>query len=242
MSDVKVSIESRNKEDHPLVASLLAILLVVLCLWASVWQFNRGTARHELNSRIASHISQGPTSLEKIALNIDDAEWRKISIDGTFDSSHQILLRNRYSEGKYGFDLLTLFTATSGQSFWVDRGWIAPGADATSTPKLPITPKTQVSILGSVRLDHSLPRGSFFAIPSNNKENLISRWNAQAQYANGTEKYYVDLLDSSDPQLKPGSPVELPELTDGPHMAYALQWLFFAGMVVYGRILLRRSR
>ena len=111
MSDVKVSIESRNKEDHPLVASLLAILLVVLCLWASVWQFNRGTARHELNSRIASHISQGPTSLEKTALNIDDAEWRKISIEGTFDSSHQILLRNRYSEGKYGFDLLTLFSA-----------------------------------------------------------------------------------------------------------------------------------
>jgi surfeit locus 1 family protein len=36
-------------------------------------------------------------------------------------------------------------------------------------------------------------------------------------------------------------PVELPELSDGPHMAYALQWVFFAGLVIYGRRLIRKT-
>jgi cytochrome oxidase assembly protein ShyY1 len=57
-----------------------------------------------------------------------------------------------------------------------------------------------------------------------------------------TENYYIDLLTASDPKMTPAVPVELPELTDGPHMAYALQWLFFAGLVGYGRLLLRRAR
>jgi cytochrome oxidase assembly protein ShyY1 len=33
----------------------------------------------------------------------------------------------------------------------------------------------------------------------------------------------------------------LPELSDGPHMAYALQWIFFGGLVIYGRFLIRRD-
>ena len=41
--------------------------------------------------------------------------------------------------------------------------------------------------------------------------------------------------------MNPDVPVELPELSDGPHMAYALQWLFFAGLVVYGRRLIRKT-
>ena len=238
MTDVKVSI--KNKENHPLVATLLALLLVGLCIWASSWQYSRGVARHAMNARIATHVLQNPVDFSTIAKDINAAEWRKVSVQGTFDSSHQILLRNRYSEGKYGFDLLTLFTARSGEVFWVDRGWIAPGKNATLTPELPKTTSSEVQILGRVRLDHWLPQGSFFAISARNK--LVPQWNAQAKYSQETQKYYLDLLDSNSVELVPASPVELPDLSDGPHMAYALQWLFFAGLVIYARIRLRRGR
>jgi len=49
------------------------------------------------------------------------------------------------------------------------------------------------------------------------------------------------LLSGSSPSLTPAVPAQLPELSDGPHMAYALQWLFFGGLVVYGRFLIRRD-
>jgi surfeit locus 1 family protein len=84
-----------------------------------------------------------------------------------------------------------------------------------------------------------LPRGAFFAISSNGQE-IVSKLNAQSQL--NTENYYIDLINGSIPQLTPAAPATLPELSDGPHMAYALQWIFFAGLVGYGRILIRRTR
>ena len=68
----------------------------------------------------------------------------------------------------------------------------------------------------------------------------MSELNAQSQL--DTEKFYVDLLSGSENSLTPEAPAQLPELSDGPHMAYALQWIFFGGLVVYGRILIRRAR
>jgi cytochrome oxidase assembly protein ShyY1 len=179
--------------------------------------------------------------LDAIGNDVSAAEWRKVSITGKFDPEHQILLRNQYSQGAYGFDLLTLFTDTGSRAFWVDRGWIAPGENANSTPALPETSRAIVAITGRIRLENSLPQGSFFAVSPGNK-NLISKWNAQSKTSTETENFYIDLLSASDSAMTPAVPVELPELTDGPHMAYALQWLFFAGLVGYGRLLLRRAR
>lgn len=231
----------RGRESHAIITTIFALLLIALCLWASHWQYQRGVARHHRNFVIASHVDQPITTLDALGPDVAGAEWRKVSITGRFDSAHQILLRNQYSQGTYGFDLLTLFTDTGSRTFWVDRGWIAPGKSATATPALPNTSANIVSITGRIRLEDSLPQGSFFAISPGSK-NLISRWNAQSKTSGKTESFYIDLLTASDPSMTPTVPVELPELTDGPHMAYALQWLFFAGLVGYGRLLLRRAR
>ena len=241
MTKTEFSPSPRGKESHAIGTTFLALLLITLCLWASHWQYSRGVARHHRNFIIASHVDQPITTLDAIGSDVSGAEWGKASITGKFDPDHQILLRNQYSQGKYGFNLLTLFTDTRSRTFWVDRGWIAPGATATATPSLPKTSTAVVAITGRIRLENSLPQGSFFAISPGSK-NLISRWNAQGKTSTETENFYVDLLSASDPAMTPAVPVELPELTDGPHMAYALQWLFFAGLVGYGRLLLRRTR
>ena len=241
MTKIESSPSPRGKESHAFLTKVLAVALMGLCLWASHWQYARGVARHHRNFVIASHVNQTITTLDAIGPNVAGAEWRKVSITGRFDPRHQILLRNQYSQGAYGFDLLTLFTDSRSRSFWVDRGWIAPGKNATSTPELPETSSSVVAIVGRIRLENSLPQGSFFAITPGSKD-LISKWNAQSKTSGKTENFYVDLLSASDPAMSPAVPVELPELTDGPHMAYALQWLFFAGLVGYGRLLLRRAR
>jgi len=241
MTKTEPSPSPRGKESHAIATTVFAVLLIGLCLWASHWQYVRGVARHHRNFIIASHVDQPATTLDAVGSDVNGAEWRKVSITGKFDPSHQILLRNQYSQGAYGFDLLTLFTDTGSRTFWVDRGWIAPGKNATLTPNLPNTTTTIVAITGRIRLDDSLPQGSFFAISPGSK-NLISKWNAQSKSTIKTENFYIDLLTASDPSMTPAVPVELPELTDGPHMAYALQWLFFAGLVGYGRLLLRRAR
>jgi surfeit locus 1 family protein len=188
---------------------------------------------------IEENIAAPKISLENAAGDLTKNEWRTVTTQGVFDASQTILLRNRYFEGKYGFEFLTLFTSSKSEKFWVDRGWIVAGKDALTAPVIPNTPTGTVEITGRLRLDTSLPRGSFFAIPASGS-GLISKWNAQNEVV--TEGFYLDLLNGSTTELTPKVSAQLPELSDGPHMAYALQWIFFAGLVGYGRFLIRRSR
>lgn len=211
----------------------------MLCLWAAQWQYHRGIDRHARNTVIEERIAKEPLPLSKVESNLADYEWQTISATGRFDSNKQILLRNRYNEGKYGYEVLTLFTSDNSENFWVDRGWVEAGATATTPPVVTPVPESRVSITGRLRLDSSLPRGSFFALPGKG-QGLVSELNAQSQL--NTEKFYIDLLSGSESELTPAVSAQLPELSDGPHMAYALQWIFFGGLVIYGRILIRRTR
>ena len=234
-----MSLEKKAKEPWSFLKSLIALALVVLCLWGAQWQYHRGVDRHARNTVIEERITRDAIALSEIDRNLANNEWQTVSTSGSFDQSQQILLRNRYSEGKYGYEVLTLFTSTTGEKFWVDRGWVQAGATATTPPAITKVPDSEVSITGRFRLDSSLPRGSFFALPGAG-EGLVSELNAQSQL--DTEKFYIDLLSGSEPSLTPDVPAQLPSLSDGPHMAYALQWLFFGGLAVYGRFLIRRSR
>lgn len=228
-----------QREPWALLKSLLALILIVLCLWAAQWQYQRGVDRHARNFTIMKQIALLPIPLINVGSMPAQYEWQSVTISGEFEVGNQILLPNRYSEGVYGFEVLTLFTAIDGERFWVDRGWVKAGRSASTPPQVTEVPKGRVEITGRLRLDSSLPQGRYFALPANGS-GLVSKLNAQSQLR--TEKYYLDLLNGSDESLRPVVPAELPVFSDGPHMAYALQWIFFAGLIVYGRLLIRRAR
>jgi surfeit locus 1 family protein len=229
----------KTKEQWALLKTVIALLLIIFCLWGSQWQYHRGVDRHARNAVIEDRIAKSPIELITVTGNLPDYEWQTVSTTGSFNTDKQILLRNRYNDGKYGYEVLTLFSSIENKSFWVDRGWVQAGATATTPPVVTALLQGEVSITGRLRLDSSLPRGSFFALPGKG-QGLVSELNAQSQL--NTEKFYIDLLSGSDNSLTPEVPAQLPELSDGPHMAYALQWLFFGGLVIYGRILIRRTR
>ena len=227
-----------EKEQYAFLKTLVAISLVLLCLWAAQWQYQRGVDRHARNVLIAEQSQLPPIEFKNLLGNIADYEWRKISLKGSFDDKNQILLRNRYHDGMYGFEQLTLFVFDE-RKIWVDRGWVKAGSDATVPPQLQPTNQGLISIDGRLRLDSSLPRGKFFVVANDSERNLVSQLDARKGIQ--TEKFYIDLISASDASMNPDVPVDLPELSDGPHMAYALQWLFFAGLVIYGRRLIRKS-
>jgi cytochrome oxidase assembly protein ShyY1 len=228
----------KSGEKQVLFKTFIALLLIIGCLWASQWQFHRGEDRKARNALIEERINIAQVPLSTLRSEVTEHEWRVVTTRGIFDSTNQILLRNRYFEGKYGYGVLTRFTTDSGDTIWVDRGWVQAGASATIAPKTPAVPAGEVTITGRLRLDTSLPSGSFFALPINEDEGLISKLNAQSGLA--SENYYIDLISGSDPLLTPKAPSEIPSLSDGPHLAYAVQWVLFAALVVYGRYLIRK--
>ena len=226
------------KERYAFLKTLVALLLILLCLWAAQWQYHRGVDRHARNTLIIEQSLLPAVELGELTGNIDSFEWRTISFQGVFDDKNQILLRNRYNEGVYGFEQLTLFVFDQ-RKIWVDRGWIKAGSNATIPPQLQQTSDESVRITGRLRLDSSLPQGKFFAVANNAQRDLVSQLDARKGIQ--TEDFYIDLISVSDTAMNPDVPVELPELSDGPHMAYALQWIFFAALVSYGRRLIRKT-
>ncbi len=228
-----------SKEPRSFFKSLVALLLIAACLWASQWQFQRGIDRQDRNAIIESQLQLSAIDLSQTKRDFPKYEWRTVTTLGTFDSAKQILLKNRYFEGVYGYEVLTRFTSGDGRSFWVDRGWVKAGKDATTAPIVSAPPTEEVSIKARLRLDRSLPQGAFFALPSSGG-GMISKLNAQTD--SQSEGFYLDLLSGSLDSLTPEVPAQIPELSDGPHLAYALQWIFFAGLVIYGRILIRRGQ
>ena len=234
---------NKNKhEPFALAKSSLALVMILSCLWASQWQYHRGADRHDRNYEITSHSALPLAHLESVISSIDNNEWRRVTAEGTFSNERQILLRNRYFEGKYGFEILTAFTSSAGRLFWVDRGWVQAGASAVEEPEIIPAPQGEVEIVGRIRFDRSLPQGNFFALPTDGT-GLISEANAQSSNASvGIDSpFYLDLLEGSLPELTPVVTAELPELSDGPHLAYAVQWIIFAGLIGYGRFLIRRE-
>jgi cytochrome oxidase assembly protein ShyY1 len=63
-------------------------------------------------------------------------EWRTVKASGSFKSEQQILLKNRYFEGVYGYEVLTRFELSDGRFIWVDRGWVKAGKDAQTAPEI----------------------------------------------------------------------------------------------------------
>jgi cytochrome oxidase assembly protein ShyY1 len=223
-----------------LLQSFVALVLVAGCLFAAQWQFGRGSTQSETNRIIAANLDLPSLSMQDIA-DLDSVrnQWRKISLTGKFSQSHQELVRNRYHEGKFGFEVLTLFSTTDGENFWVDRGWVAAGPNAATPPKVEPIASGTMEILARIRSENLSRQlqGSFFVTRvSSEKPKSIEK--LQGIDANA---YYLDLLGSPDGRVKPLTDIELPELSNGPHYAYGIQWLAFAVLALIGRFLIFRE-
>jgi cytochrome oxidase assembly protein ShyY1 len=220
--------------------SLVALALVAGCLFAAQWQFSRGANQSATNKIIAANLDLPSLTMNEVE-NLDAVsnQWRKVTLQGSFSQDKQELVRNRYHEGKFGFEVLTLFTATNGENFWVDRGWVAAGPNAATPPTVEPIASGNLEIIARIRSENLSRQlqGSFFVTrATSEKPKSITK--LQGVEANA---YYLDLLGSPDGRVKPLTEIELPELSNGPHYAYGIQWLAFALLALIGRFLLFRE-
>lgn len=224
-----------------IAVTVLAIGLIFGCIQGALWQFDRYQVRHANNELIRNNIALPPLSEASLG-TLEPAEiaFRKISIAGSFVPEKEILIRNRYHEGKYGFGVLTLFASENGKKYWVDRGWVIAGKDAMTPPAIqPITGES-VLITAYARIENleSQVRGSLVALPGKASSQLQA-WNEDQ--AIQTEPIYFDLIEASKASFTPAVPTSLPELSDGPHLAYSFQWVLFIFLVAFAWYLVIRE-
>jgi len=225
---------------------LLAVVIIVPAFFAlSRWQLNRLEERRHYNDLVTHQGSEAPVQLETLltpgapvsSVN-DTLRWRPVTVTGQYDSAHQVLVRKRPLNGTDGFWVATPLITSSGTVVVVNRGWIKVSGAATQTPTVPRAPSGTVTVIGRIQPSQVTDGPE----PSDMPSGQVSELDVQLIGAHLGTVYpgAVELISSTPTQDAGLTLLPLPDLTDGPHLAYAIQWVLFAGVTVAGYVMLAR--
>jgi len=216
---------------------LFALVVVVLAYatwWLGGWQFRRLDDRKDQNSvvRTNEHRAIAPVAevLTPDGHPSDQDEWRVISATGEYDASQTVVVRYRNRDGAQGVDVVVPLVTADGTALLVDRGWLETNPSGVDRGDIPDPPEGEVSVTGYVRANGTgdstrVSDLSARAISSDEIGSAIGR----PVYGGFVE------LRSEDPEPETSlAPVELPELDNGPHFFYGLQWWFFGLLAIFG--------
>lgn len=225
----------------------IALTLVFLALLPafkslSDWQWRRLHQRQAYNLVIESNIHTTITDVNQVLSSTTEfnpkSEWTTIQLDGQWDASHQVLVRKKSYESDLGFWVVTPFVSGS-HTFMVNRGWIIAGNSAIDSPSVQSPPTGNVTLQGRLRI---LPTNND-PEPTDLPHGQVDRINpAKISSAAGVvTNGYLEQIQSDPNSVLEVKTMPAPEVSEGPHRSYALQWIFFAIMTIAGWIILVRN-
>jgi cytochrome oxidase assembly protein ShyY1 len=174
----------------------------------------------------------------------DADQWQRVEARGTFDAEHQFVVRYRSNGGADGYEVVTPLR-TGGGAVLVDRGFIPLDRGTRIPSAAPAPPTGEVTVVGHVRRNERGRRAA--TAPAGNQVRLINSDAIAATLPYEIESGYIGLLTVQPEQQGGFQPIQLPDLSEGPHFWYAVQWFMFtaigvAGIVVFIRGDLRARR
>lgn len=222
-----------------IVLTLAVVLLVVVFLNLAAWQWHRHEDRRAVNEQVLSHEDETPRPVDRVTAPdrpmARTDEYTPVRVRGTYDVRHQLLVRYRASVGgEPGFEVLVPLVTESGAALLVNRGWI-PRGDSQALPTPPPPPSGEVTVTGRMRVSES-------------GEAKLGPKTADVRYIDVPTiaeslpyPVYGGFAELTDQVPAPGGspvPLPMPEVDDGPHLSYAVQWCLFALIAVIGWLFL----
>ncbi|WP_246456153.1 SURF1 family protein [Nocardioides mesophilus] len=217
---------------------LFAVTVAVLaygCWWLGEWQFHRLADRKQDNARTERNLTLPPAPVDDVlapgrpVAHAD--EWRRVRATGEYVESKSIVLRYQTRDGASGVDVVTpLQVQGSDALLLVDRGWMATDNAGTADVQAPPVPSGPVTVVGWVRADAT---GDSTEVTDQSTRAISSEAIGDALDAE-TYGGFVDLQKQSPVGARPLTTTDLPDLSNGPHFFYGLQWWFFGALAVFG--------
>jgi cytochrome oxidase assembly protein ShyY1 len=221
-----------------------AVLAAAVCVGLGDWQLHRLAHRHEANHLISANLGRAPAPpADALRVGIDPPashEWRRVRVTGHWDTAHQLLVRLRPFEGQVGFYVLTPLVTDGGQGVLVNRGWVSSGAGGTQVPRVPAPTSSDVTVIGRLRPSEGHSTGA--APPSGQVARIdvpgIAKGLPYDVYGG-----FLELTKQDPAPARSADALQLippPEPSEGPHLAYAVQWFLFACAAFAGYVVLAR--
>lgn len=117
--------------------TIVTLGLACAMVSASVWQWGRHLEKQQLIHRLQETLTLEPiplTTLINSGTQWDTLTFRRVKVSGTYDFSHEVILRNRNLEGRSGGHAITPLKVDSSNAYiLVDRGFIPIGKEGRET-------------------------------------------------------------------------------------------------------------
>ena len=214
--------------------------MVVFLAWVAwrlgEWQFHRLDDRKERNAIIERNEQAGADPVDRRAgarpgRRRSTTSGAIVEATGTYAVEDTVVVRYRTRDGAAGVDVVVPLELADGTSVLVDRGWFATdnrGADAGRRARA-AGRRGHRHRLGAPRRRGRQHRGHRPVHPRRQQ-----RADRRGAGPRGASAAGVDLRSESPEPETPLLPVELPELDNGPHFFYGLQWWFFGALAIFG--------
>jgi cytochrome oxidase assembly protein ShyY1 len=199
------------------------------------WQLHRLTARQQRNTDTVSNERNPVVGYQQVFDHpiLERDQWQRVEARGVFDADHQFVLRYRSNGDANGYEVVTPLRTTSG-TVLVDRGFVSleRGEPIPAAADAPPPPTGEVTVTGHVRRDES-GRSSAMT-PVRGQMRLLNSGSVAATLPYPVVNGYIGLLSVDPPQTGEFQAVQLPEISDGPHFWYAVQWFMFTALALAG--------
>jgi surfeit locus 1 family protein len=221
-------------------ATILVILGAVVCIRLGFWQLDRLAQRRASNAHYVLMKSLEPVTLPTRE-DVVSMEYRSIVASGTYDFSEQVAIRNQYFDEQYGYHLLTPLVLSDGKAVIVDRGWVPAEGNDQPTNWAAYDENGIVEVKGIIRLSREKAELGGKSDPQLGPgQTRLDIWNfpnlvrIQKQTKYPLLPIYIQ-LDPEQLDSKPPIPSQPDvDLTEGPHLGYAIQWFSFAAIMLIG--------
>ena len=238
-----------------IVRHVVVAVLLVAMLTAMSWQLRRLDDKRDHKALVEARQEEPAVGVGALIdpeqapddPAVEDVLYRSVTASGTYLDDATVVVENRTYNSTSGGWVLTPLELEPGVAVVVNRGFI--GFDRAGEIVAPPAPTGRVSVAGL--LFPTQVRGSFGATdPDGVVLERLARVDLERydeQVADALLPAYIQVVtsDPGEPTPVDGAPqlVALgpPELSEGPHLAYAAQWLIFSVIAAGGYGLLLRK-
>ncbi|WOP18475.1 SURF1 family protein [Raineyella sp. LH-20] len=219
---------------------IFAAVLVTAFVRLGDWQLDRLEQKRTRNATIVAQQQAPVATFDEVFGGpiTPDKQYRRVRVEGTFDAAHQVQVRYRTNNGDTGYEVVAPLQTTSGQWLLVDRGFAArPSAGPLpAATAIPAPPTGVVTIEGYVMVDE--PGQPDAIVPAEGSTRLVNPAAIATWSGRPLVDGYLNATSITPAQGGGLGPVALPELSEGPHLSYAIQWFCFAAIGVGGTFIL----
>lgn len=227
-----------------LLLTILVIIGVAIMLRLGIWQLDRLAERRAGNAQIQARLDMPVVDLNAPDANLADLVYRRVRVSGSFDPAHEIVLRSQARLDQPGQHIVTpLRFGSDGQAVLVDRGWIPYDQSPARYPP-PATAVIEGVVQASQQRSGAL--SPVDPTPAPGAPPLVQWYRVDIPAIQGQVPYallpvYVQAAPSDGETGLPARDVAL-DLSEGPHLGYAIQWFAFSVILLVGYVALVRQK